>query len=56
MGLDFPDTYSDILNKSPYPASAQYQFKVTPQLLMKINRDHYQNTKYDMEKGPASGP
>ncbi|HEX7486274.1 MAG TPA: C69 family dipeptidase [Vicinamibacterales bacterium] len=38
------------------PFSVKPDRKVTPQELMKLHRDSYEGTEFDMTKGPAAGP
>jgi dipeptidase len=38
------------------PFSVKPDRKVTPQDLMKLHRDSYEGTEFDMTKGPAAGP
>ncbi|HEY3383740.1 MAG TPA: C69 family dipeptidase [Vicinamibacterales bacterium] len=38
------------------PFSVKPDKKVTPQDLMRIHRDSYEGTEFDMTKGPAAGP
>ena len=39
-----------------YPFSVKPDKPVTPQDIMRINRDHYEGTEYDLTKGLAAGP
>jgi dipeptidase len=39
-----------------YPFSVRADSVLTPQDLMRIQRDHYEGTKYDMTQGLAAGP
>lgn len=39
-----------------YPFSIKPDKSVTPQDIMRINRDHYEGTEFDLTKGLAAGP
>jgi len=39
-----------------YPFSVPVDKKIGPRDLMRINRDHYQGTQFDLSKGIAAGP
>lgn len=39
-----------------YPFSVKPDQKVSVQDIMRINRDHYEGTEFDLTKGPAAGP
>ncbi|MCR4403463.1 MAG: C69 family dipeptidase [Firmicutes bacterium] len=43
-------------NAERYPFSVKPDKPVTPQDIMKINRDHYEGTEYDLTVGMAAGP
>jgi dipeptidase len=50
-----PD-YGDMRADAPYPFSVPAGVKVTPQTLMRIHRDYYAGTPYDLTQGLAAGP
>lgn len=56
FGRDFSDEYENLKDNSPYPVSAKINTPISPELLMKVHRDHYEGTKYDLTVGIASGP
>ena len=51
----FPSHYSDFIDDAPYPATAMTTKKVGLQDVMRVMRDYYQNTSFDMTKGVAAG-
>lgn len=53
---EFPSHYNDFINDAPYPATAMTTKKVGLQDVMRVMRDYYQNTSFDMTQGMAAGP
>ncbi|DBA03358.1 TPA: hypothetical protein N0F65_004635 [Lagenidium giganteum] len=47
--------YTDVYS-SDYPFSVKALKKLSPQDIMRFQRDHYEGTPFDMTKGPDSGP
>ncbi|OQS05937.1 peptidase [Thraustotheca clavata] len=41
---------------SDYPFSTQVDAQISPKTLMTYLRDHYENTPFDLTKGPMAGP
>jgi dipeptidase len=52
---NFPAAVEDGFTRA-YPFSVKPDRKITLADIMKLYRDHYEGTPYDMTKGPASGP
>ncbi|OQS00655.1 peptidase [Achlya hypogyna] len=47
--------YTDVYSTS-YPFSIELPSPVSPQDLMRIQRDHYEGTPFDLTQGPSAGP
>ena len=51
-----PDNYTDLKYDAVYPVSIKPDLLITPEFLMKLHANYYQNTTYDMTRGLAAGP
>ncbi|EQC30426.1 hypothetical protein SDRG_12000 [Saprolegnia diclina VS20] len=47
--------YTDVYSRS-YPFSIPIETPLSPQDLMRIQRDHYEGTPFDLTQGPGAGP